>query len=125
MDAKRSIDPAEALDKLLQVIREEAQANPRFGRRLLEAVGHPVFFRGEEALSAIDPVLVAMHGYEEFRATFLSMKAAEIKKVGKASGLLVGASRLPTAVGDLVDLLWDRASQRLRDLYPHSRHAAE
>jgi hypothetical protein len=120
MDAKRPIDPAEALDKLFQIVREEAQANPRFNRRLLEAVGHPVYFRGEEALSAVDPVLVAMRGYHEFRATFLSMKAAEIKKIGKASGLLVGTNRLPTVVGELVDLLWDRAHQRLHDLYPQA-----
>jgi hypothetical protein len=123
MDAKRSIDPAEALDKLFQVVREEAQANPRFGRRLLEAVGYHVLYRGEEALSAIDPVLVAMRGYEEFRATFLSMTAAEIKKIGKASNLLVGSNALPKTVGGLVDLLWDRAQQRLHDLYP--RQAAE
>jgi hypothetical protein len=120
MDAKPSIDPAEALEKLFHIVREEAQANPRFARRLLEAVGHPVVFRGEEALSAIDPVLVAMRGYKEFRETFLSMKAAEIKKIGKTSGLLVGTNRLPTAVGELVDLLWDRAEQRLHDLYPQA-----
>jgi len=120
MDAKRSIDPAAALDKLFQVVREEALANPRFGRRLLEAVGHPVIYRGEEALSAVDPILVAMRGYKEFRTTFLSMRAAEIKKIGRVSGLLVGANRLPTAVGDLVDLLWDRARQRLHDLYPQA-----
>ncbi len=125
IDIHRSVGPAEALDRLFQVVREEALANPRFGRRLLEAVGQTVLYRGEEAIAAIDPVLVAMRGFEEFRATFLSMKAAEIKKVGKASGLLVGTDRLPNTVGALVDLLWDRASQRLHDLYPRNRDAAE
>jgi hypothetical protein len=61
-----------------------------------------------------------MRGYEEFRATFLSMKAAVIKKIGKASGLLVGANRLPSTAGELVELLWKRASQRRHDLYPQA-----
>jgi hypothetical protein len=58
--------------------------------------------------------------HEEFRKTFLSMRPAEIEKIGEASGLLVGIARLPAAVGDLVDLLWDRASQRIHDLYPQA-----
>jgi hypothetical protein len=60
-----------------------------------------------------------MRGPIEFRSTFMSMKAPEIKKIGKASGLLV-EKKLPNAVGDLVDLLWDRAYQRLHDLYPQA-----
>jgi hypothetical protein len=125
MDTQRQIDPAEALDKFFQAVREEALANPKFGRRLLEAIGYSVIYRGEEAINAVDPVLVAMQGYEEFRRTFLSMRPAEIKKVGKSSGLLVGVAPLPTTVGNLVDLLWERARQRLHDLYPQKRFAAE
>ena len=51
MEAKKPIGAGEALDKLLQIIREEANSNPRFERRLLEAVGYQVFYRGEETLA--------------------------------------------------------------------------
>ena len=66
MSEKRQIDPARALDQLLQVIRQEAPKSPEFGRRLLEAVGYEVVYRGEEAVAALDPVLLALKGYQEF-----------------------------------------------------------
>ena len=124
MQNRQPIDPARALDQLFQVIRQEALGNPAFARRLLDAVGHPVQFRGEEALAAVDPILVAMQGPEEFRRTFLSMKLADVKRVGTASGLLVPKERLPATIGALVDLLWERAEERMGDVFPR-RHAAE
>lgn len=120
----RTLEPAEALDRVFRVIREEALANPTFGRRLLEAAGVTVTYRGEEAIAAVDPVLVALAGHEEFRRTFLSMKAAELKKIGEATGILHKKERLPKSATELVDLLWDRAQQRIRDTLP-SRIAAE
>ena len=45
MDTKRRIDPAEALDTLFQIVRQEALGNPNFARRLLDAVGYTVEFR--------------------------------------------------------------------------------
>ncbi len=129
MDTKRLIDPVEALDKLFGIVREEATSNPRFGRRLLEAIGYRVIFRGEDAVEAVDPVLVAMHGLEEFRKTFLSMTAAEVKKVGEAHGLIQkppkGGKKTKQTHSELVDLLWNRARQRLADLFPQARDAAE
>ena len=59
MTTVRRIDPAEALDTLFQIVREEALNNPKFARRLLDAVGHTVEFRGEAALAAVDPTLVS------------------------------------------------------------------
>ncbi len=119
----KHVDPAKALDTFFSIIRQEALANPAFGRRLIEAVGYTVTYRGEEALAATDPVLVAMSGAEEFRRTFLSMRAAEIKKLGEASGLFAKKETLPRGSAELVDILWSRASERLRNLV--GRQAAE
>lgn len=128
MENKNLIDSTRALDKFFEIVREEAASNPRFGRRLVEAVGFKVIYRGEEAVEAIDPVLVAMHGLEEFRRTFMSMKTAEVKKVGEMCGLLqkaVKGTKQPKLThGQLVDLLWDRSRQRLDDLFPTARNAA-
>jgi len=119
----KQIDPAKALDTFFQLVRQEALANPAFGRRLVEAVGYTVTYRGEEATAAVDPVLVAMSGAEEFRRTFLSMKAAEIKKIGEASGLFAKKEALPKGASELVDILWSRAAERMRKLV--GRQAAE
>jgi hypothetical protein len=115
---RRTVDPAEALDGLFKVVREEALSNPKFARRLLDAVGCTVEFRGKEALAAVDPVLVAMRGLEEFRRTFLSMSAADLKKIGKTFSLMETHETARKTVGQLVDLLWERSSERVRDLTP-------
>jgi|RhiMetdeSRZDD1v2_1073273.scaffolds.fasta_scaffold2801737_1 hypothetical protein len=125
MDTKRRIDAAEALDTLFQIVREEALSNSKFARRLLDAVGYTVEFRGEEALAALDPVLVAMRGPEEFRRTFLSMPAKDLKKIGKDFNLIESHETAKKTVPQLVDLLWERASERMRDLVPPARQAAE
>ncbi len=125
MDTKRRIDPAEALDTLFQIVRQEALGNPNFARRLLDAVGYTVEFRGEAALAAVDPALVAMRGREEFRRTFLSMNAKDLKKIGKDFSLIENHETAKKTIPQLVDLLWERASERMRDLVPPKRQAAE
>lgn len=119
------IEPGKALDDFFQIVKQEALANPAFGRRLIEAIGYKVIYRGSEAMAAIDPVLVAIEGLEPFRATFASMKVAEVKKIGEAAGLFQRGEKLPKGLGEQIDLLWQRAQQRLRDLSPNARHAAE
>jgi hypothetical protein len=122
----RTIDPAEALTKLFAIVRHEALGNPKFARDLLDAVGYTVEFRGDDALAAVDPVLVAKRGYEEFRRTFVSMKAKDLKKIGKDFSLMESHETARMTVAQLVDLLWERASERRRDLIPPSaREAAE
>ncbi len=125
MTTHRTIDPAEALNGLFQVVREEALSNPKFARRLLEIVGYTVEFRGEEALAAVDPVLIAQRGPEEFRRTFLSMSLKDIKKIGKDFSLVEAHETNRKPIGALVDLLWERARERAYDLFPRAREAAE
>lgn len=123
MDSRRKSDPAKALDSFFQIVREEALSNPRFARRLLEATGFTVEFRGEEALAAIDPLLVAMNGPEEFRRTFVSMKPKDVTKIGVDFNLVEREETKGKKIGALVDLLWERASARMRDLMPRSEAA--
>lgn len=125
MAERPALDPARALDQLFKLIQQEAIANPAFGRRLLEAVGHTVIYRGEQAVEAVDPVLVGLRGFEEFRRTFASMKVAEVKKVGLTSGLFAKSEKLPRTQAEMIDLLWSRTQQRTRDILPGARIAAE
>lgn len=126
MTMHRTVDPAEALDGLFQIVREEALGNPKFARRLLEAVGYTVEFRGKDAVAAVDPILLARRGPEEFRRTFLSMDLKEVKKVGEDFNLVEKhETKAMKKVAPLVDLLWERASERVYDLFPRAREAAE
>ena len=135
MEPKHPIDPAEALDRFFSIVREEAFSNPKFGRRLVEAVGFNVVYRGDAATQVIDPVMVAMQGREEFCRTFGSFSEKDIRKIGEAHGLLQkptgsgkaakGSKQPKVPVPDLIAIMWDRAKQRVDDLFPRSRQAAE
>ena len=51
--SETSVTPEEALDKLFTVIREEAVANPKFAKRLFDAVGMSVLFQGLQDLDSL------------------------------------------------------------------------
>lgn len=116
MSQNRELDPATALDRFFSIVREEALANPRFAARLSEAVGYNVLFRGSENLPAIDPVRVALKGQDEFRQTFLSFKAAELKKLIKDFNLATASDLAgKTKPTQLVEVMWLGASAKIRD----------
>lgn len=129
MDKPHRVDPIAALDKFYQVVREEATSNPTFGRRLLEAIGYTVIYRGDEAMEAVDPLLVAMKGKEEFFRTFLSFPDREIERIGVSRGLLlkgaIGKGKTKLTTAQLVDQLYVRTTDRLDDMFPKTRQAAE
>ena len=110
------IEPAEALDRFFAIVRQEAIDNPGFAARLLEALGANVVFRGDIALSSVDPLQVALRGYDEFRATFLSFSVKDLKTIVKDFGLatptdMKGKSKAP----QIVDLMWAGASAKIKD----------
>jgi len=113
------IDPAEALNSLFAIVREEEASNPSFARRLVQAMGATVIFRGDDAVLSVDPVLVAASGPDEFRRTFLSFTPKELKAIIKEYGLataqdMKGKNKAPL----LVDLMWQGATSKRRDLTP-------
>lgn len=116
MSDSKDLDAGQALDRFFAIVREEAMSNPRLASRLAEAAGYNVVFRGSEVASAIDPVQVAMRGQGEFRTTFLTFKAADLKKLIKEFNLgtesdLKNAKRVP----QLVDLMWAGADAKIKD----------
>jgi hypothetical protein len=122
MIGNKQIPPGEALDRLFQIVREEAAENPRFERRLIEAIGYTVIYRGDDAKIAVDPVLVADKGPIEFRSTFASMTVADIKRIGRDANLLVAGDRVaPNTSAAWTDLLWKRAREKIESLVPRER----
>ncbi len=116
MGKQNEIEPVEALDRFFSIIRERANSDPLFARQLSDAIGHTVVFRGEEAIQSIDPIMVARQGANEFRETFLSFSAKDLKKILKDFGLASAQDmKGKNKPALLVDLMWERASIKLRD----------
>lgn len=112
----KQIEPVEALERFFAVVRQEAVDNPSFAARLLDALGARVVFRGDAAASGVDPLQVALQGYDEFRATFLSFPVKDLKAFAKDFGLattadMKGKSKAP----QIVDVLWAGASAKIKD----------
>ena len=120
MTKRAQLSPTEALERIFEVIRQEAAANPTFSRRMLEAVGISVSFTGSDASLAADPILVAArHEYDAFREMFQTFTDAELKKMLKNFGLatdeqLKGVKTKPKKIG-FIDLLWDGARRKIAE----------
>lgn len=115
---ERTLSPNEALERLFEVIREEATVNSKFASRMLDAVGIAVMFTGPEAVAVADPfVVAAKRDYGGFRQSFLSFKEADLKKVLQTYSLAtkeqLDAVKKPKKDG-YVDLLWEGAQRRLK-----------
>ena len=112
----KKIEPVEALERFFAVVRQEAVDNPSFAARLLDTLGAEVVFRGDAAASSVDPLQVALKGYDEFRATFLSFSPKDLKAFVKDFGLatpadMKGKSKAP----QIVDVMWAGASAKIKD----------
>lgn len=112
----KQIEPVEALERFFAVVRQEAVDNPNFAARLMGALGAKVVFRGDAASSSVDPLQVALAGYAEFRATFLSFPVKDLKTIVKEFGLatpadMKGKSKAP----QIVDAMWAGASAKIKD----------
>jgi hypothetical protein len=113
-----SVSPGEALEKIFEVIREEAAANPSFARRLLDAAGVTVVFSGPDAAKVADPILAAARAdYAGFRESFIGFTEKDLKGLIKGFGLateeqIKGVKTKPKQSG-LVDLMWEGAKRKL------------
>lgn len=119
MNNKSKVDPAEALDVLFAVIKEEAAANPAFARRMLTAMGIRVSFTGSDGTATADPILVAAtYDYTEFREMFLTFSEKELQVLLKGFGLATAEDlkgvKKPKKDG-FIELMWEGAKLRLSD----------
>jgi len=109
----------QALDKFFAVVRDEASANPLFAAKLVKALGAKVEFSGQIAVKVVDPLAVAREGEPNFRATFLKWSPKDLKAIiGEHSLATKDDLRGKTKTGQLVDLMWRGAKNRLTDLSP-------
>lgn len=114
----KSVSASEALERIFEVIRDEAAANPTFARRMLDAVGVTVVFSGPEAAKVADPIIAAARSdYASFRESFLGFTEKDLKSLIKGFALATeeqvkGIKTKPKQSG-LVDLMWQGANRKL------------
>lgn len=111
-------EPAERLEALFALIVDEARANPELMRRMLSIVGVPVRFVGSDAVSAVDPIIEAGKGQDEFRKTFLTFELADLKKIIKEYELAETADLRGKKKPAVVELMWATADRKRRDMVP-------
>ncbi len=117
------ITPGEALERIFEVIREEAASNPKFAHRMLLAAGVTVVFSGSDAAKVADPIVAAARGdYASFRESFIGFSEKELKAIIKGFALatdekIKGVKTKPKQ-GGLVDLMWEGANRKLEERRP-------
>lgn len=114
------LSPREALERIFEVIREEAESNPTFAKRMLDAAGVTVVFSGPDAAKVADPISAAARGdYASFRESFIGFSEKSLKDLIKGFALATaeqvkGVKTEPKQNG-LVDLLWEGARRKLEE----------
>lgn len=114
----KSVSPGEALERIFEVIREEAVANPTFAKRLLDAAGVTVVFSGPDAAKVADPILAAARAeYADFRESFIGFTEKDLKSLLKGFALAtdeqIKSVKTKPKQSGLVDLLWEGAKRKL------------
>lgn len=107
------LSAVEYLDRLFDVIREEARANPEFAARLVKATGGSIVFDADDRAALINPVELAAHGGETaLRETLGPLEAVDLRKVLKVHGLASPVDVRGRSKDELVDMLVRRAVER-------------
>ena len=114
------ISPREALERIFEVIREEAESNPTFAKRMLDAAGVTVVFSGPDAAKVADPIIAAARGdYATFRESFIGFSEKNLKDLIKAFALAtheqINSVTTKPKQGGLVDLMWEGARRKLEE----------
>lgn len=108
------MNPTEFLDKLFDVIREEARSNPAFAARLVKAAGGHVTFESKDKVTVLNPLEVAAQGGPNaVRSTFESLDAVELRAVLKEHNLASAIDVRSRGRADLLDMLAVRATARV------------
>jgi len=106
--------PTEFLDRIFDVIREEAQANPAFAARLVKAAGGEVSFPARAAVQVLNPIEIASKGgAEAVRRAFEGFEAVELRQLLKEHGLASAIDVRSRSKRDLLDMLAVRATARM------------
>jgi hypothetical protein len=110
------LTPVDYLDRFFDELRSEVRSNPKFAARLVKALGGEVVFEDEAKAEVANPYALASKGSKaQFLSVFGGMKAADLKRVLKDNNLATRVDMNGKSVGQLVEMLYERASSKVRE----------
>ena len=110
------LTPADYLDRFFDALREEVRSNPKLAARLVIALGGNVVFEDETRADIANPYALAATGSKSrFYSVFATMKPNQVKKVLRNNNLATQLDMGGKSVGELIDMLFDRASSKVRE----------
>ena len=109
-----TLGAGEYLDRLFDVIREEALGNPEFAARLVRATGGQVTFPERDKEVLLNPVeIAAREGAEGVHDQFASRDVSTLRRVLKAHNLATPVDVRGKKKEDLLGMLSRRAMERV------------
>ncbi len=111
--SKQQVPPQLALNRFLDALRDEAAVNVSFRNRLIEALALEVLIEGEEEISTLDPVSLAItKGESAFRRIYEQLNAAGIRAVLLEAKLATRPDLTGQNKSGLINMLYQRARNR-------------
>jgi len=108
------MSPTEFLDRIFDVIREEARANPSFAARLVRAAGGEVTFEASDTKRVLNPLeIAASGGPSAVKTAFERLDAVALRQVLKEHNLASGVDTRSRSKAELLDMLAVRATARV------------
>ncbi|MEM9740481.1 MAG: hypothetical protein AAF829_11485 [Pseudomonadota bacterium] len=108
------MNSTEFLDRLFDVIRDEARANPAFAARLVKAAGGQVTFTERDKVAVLNPLEVAAEGGPNaVRSAFETLDPLQLRTLLKEHNLASAIDVRSRGKADLLDMLAVRATARV------------
>lgn len=110
------MSPIEVLDRLFDKIRDQASKDPAFADSLIKSLGVTVYYEGEDALKASDPVyLTGLRDKQGFVAIYNipSFKVGDLKKLMKEQHLATATDlKVKRSKQQLIEFMYERANDK-------------
>lgn len=104
----------EYLDRVFDVIREEARDNAAFAARLVKALGGEVVFDTGQTAALLNPLEIAEQGGEvALRTQVANLEAGDVRAILKTHGLATPVDMRAKGADALIDMLVRRTLERL------------
>lgn len=107
---------ADAIDRVLELLRRELHDNPELAYRLVRALGAQVVFEGKHASALLNPSELVFELPEaDARAQLLAFSLADLKTMARANSLATAVDTKGKSQDEMVDMIYTRARDKISE----------